>query len=640
MGMLAPLLCAAGLYWFARKSQLSYPQSFLAAALAWGVLTLAITELLSAFRALSWAGLVIAWMTATLCVVLSGLHASAREPHSCARAESQRRGHTGQGIAVIFLVAFLGLIGICSAPVNSDSMAYHLPRVMHWMAHHSVRHYATGNVTQLYHSPWAEFAMLHFQILTDGDRFASSVQWMALIVCLVGVHVLTGQIAGGATKAQWLAVIFALTIPNAILQAVSTQNNLVVSAWLIVSMVVLQAFRRSLRARFRSKTRTTLLAAGFGAAVGLAILTKGTAYLYAIPLVGWFAAINLRYARRSSVRMIVVAGLLAASLNACHWTRNLMWCRSPLMPADQARIFHTQQIGPKLIAANAIDNIAVELRTGVPFVDYLPWRVAVSLQRAFGVAGNDPRITLPGHSLKIMQTNGSNEDTAGNPIHFLVLTCVLAIVIPRGVRRERRDDSFALAVVVLVGFVLFCTLIRWQMFHCRLHLPLLLLAAPVVAITCSRVCKRRHIRAVSAALLVLAAFTIAFNPGHPLFGSRSIFITSRESQYFTLRPTLYAPYKKAADLLSDRHCNSLGITSGPVWEYPLWVMLHNRQGSWPHIQSITPDLPLPDGPAPDPSAFGAVIVLPRRHGYEDSDPPPLGWPTQQLGHGVKLMLKP
>jgi len=618
----------------------------LTAALGWGVLATAITELLSVFYALSFTPLLISWLTASVGLLIAGaIFPSSNRPQSWIKRLSELgRERRAEFIAVAVLVASLGIIGVCSAPANSDSMAYHLPRVMHWMEHHSVRHYATGNVTQLYHGPGAEFAMLHFQILTDGDRFASSVQWMAMLVCLVGVYVLTGQIAGAATKAQWLAVVFTIAIPNTVLQAVSTQNNLVVSAWLVVSAVMLLSFRQCLKScageSGKNLKQPLILAIGFGSAIGLALLTKGTAYLYVLPLIVWFVAINIRHAKRFGVPLILVAGSMAIALNVCHWVRNFRWCGSPLMPADQAQIFHTQHIGPRLIAANAINNVALELRTGMPWLDRPTSRAAAALQSALGTTATDPRISLFGHSLDVLAVRGINEDVAGNPLHFLIVAGVLGIVLVRAVQPGQRADILILALIVFSGFALFCFLIRWQMFHCRLHLPLMILSAPIVAITCTRICKLRHVRAAAWSLLVLAACTIVANAGHPLFGSRSIFITSRESQYFTIRPRLYEPYKNATDILARRGCRNIGITSGPVWEYPLWVMLHTREGRWPHIQSVTPDQPLPDGAAPDPNTFCAVIALPRRHGSDDSYPPPLGWPTRQMGNGVQLLLKP
>ena len=82
-----------------------------------------------------------------------------------------------------------------------------------------------------------------------------------------------------------LAAVITATIPMGILQASSTQNDYVTAFWLVCLMFYI----------FRFQTEPSVPSAvGVGASLGLALLTKPTAYMYAIPLIVWFTVSGLR----------------------------------------------------------------------------------------------------------------------------------------------------------------------------------------------------------------------------------------------------------------------------------------------------------------------------------------------------------
>ena len=111
-------------------------------------------------------------------------------------------------------------------------MTYHMPRVAHWSQAGSVAHYPTHIQRQLWLGPWAEFAIMHGYLLTGGDRLANLVQWLAFAGCVAGSAIVTGELGGGRLARGLAAVAFA-TLPMAIAQASSTQNDLVASFWLL-----------------------------------------------------------------------------------------------------------------------------------------------------------------------------------------------------------------------------------------------------------------------------------------------------------------------------------------------------------------------------------------------------------------------
>ena len=78
-------------------------------------------------------------------------------------------------LAVAVVIGLTELVAFIAPPNTWDTMAYHMARVAHWAQNGTVRHYPIPYLPQLYHPPWAEFAITHFQLLSGGDRFANAV---------------------------------------------------------------------------------------------------------------------------------------------------------------------------------------------------------------------------------------------------------------------------------------------------------------------------------------------------------------------------------------------------------------------------------------------------------------------------------
>jgi len=142
-----------------------------------------------------------------------------------------------------------------------------------------------------------------------------------------------------------------------------------------------------------------------------------------------------------------------------------------------------------------------------------------------------------------------------------------------------------LLAAAIASFVLFCAMVNWQAYNTRLLLPVFFLAAAPVGMMLSSA----NIRTVSMCICVLLlALTVPYllrNPSHPWLGKHSIFVNSREDEYFLNDVTLSASYIPAADFLAAHGCSSVGLLAGrDDFEYPLWVLLRNRLGHWPDIQ--------------------------------------------------------
>jgi len=562
----APLIFFYLLFRIARSLQTDVSAAILLAATAWGVVLTGLTELLSAFHLLSYAGVLGAWTISIAVCFCIPLKKSPPAPTE--RTNAQMRRLLAGVAGILLFTCFTGLI---SAPSNWDSMCYHLSRVMHWMHDHSVEHFPTNCPYQLYQGPWAEFAMLHFQLLSDGDRFAAGVACFSLAICVIGVAAIA-RVLGADRWGQVLSAVFAVSLPATVLQAESTQNNLALSAWLICAVYFLLRFKN---AEPPNRAGWAIL---FGSAIGLAVLTKGTGYPMAFPLVVWFALVAIR-SGASGVAIGALAAGMIVLLNLGHWTRNYRAFGSPLIPASQVHIYRPDAISPRLLASNLIRNLSLQLATPFASVNHGLRNMVVAAHGWLGVDILDPRIThshepFDVHPYDVM----IHEDQAGNPLQTLLVAAAVVWAI-----RDRR--ALALTAAAIASFILFCATIKWQPYHTRLHLPIFMLAAAPVGMMLASSKIRTVAPWIGTILLLLTLPYLQRNPTHPWLVHHNVLQIPREKQYFLDNPTIFPAYSWAADELAAGGIDKIGLRAGPdEWEYPLWVLMHDRLGRWPDIE--------------------------------------------------------
>jgi 4-amino-4-deoxy-L-arabinose transferase-like glycosyltransferase len=182
------------------------------------------------------------------------------------------------------LLVMIGIQGIIYPPNNWDSMTYHMARIASWVSHETVYHYPTHILRQIYQPPFAEYVIMHFNLLSKSDYFANSVQLIFLLFSIISVLLIIERL-GINRKFRILAVVLIVTIPMVILQASSTQNDIV------ISFFVLSAYYFSLKAVKAPSLQNYFLA---GLTLGLGLLTKGTGYLYFAPVMLYWGITALK----------------------------------------------------------------------------------------------------------------------------------------------------------------------------------------------------------------------------------------------------------------------------------------------------------------------------------------------------------
>jgi hypothetical protein len=530
--------------------------TFLSAIVLIGAATVLVTEALSPFALIRPASIAVFWILVAAFIARS---IRLRKP----KPELFVALSVG-AIAVILIIT--AITAAFSPPNSTDAMAYHLPRVIYWVEQSSVRFFPTQYLNQISLQPMAEYFMLHLYLLTGGDHLINFVQWFASLASIVGASSIAGLL-GATVRGEAVAAVFCATLPSGILASSGAKNDYVLAMWLVAAVYFALRYRES-----GLITEATLL----GLALGLALCTKATAYLFA----PWILAAILLPVFRTRAKGLLIAAACALAVNAPQYARNLELSGSP-MGFDSAQgdgffRWRNDTLGPKQTISNIARNLSEQLGARSERWNHGVYDAAIAIHRSLGIDPNDPATTWRWTSFAPPR-NSNHEADAPNRWHLAMLAVLFFVCL---ISRNHRRDRTLYALSLVCGFLVFCVYLKWQPFLARLFLPLFVLASPLAAAVEEIPGPAWLIQAAVTLFLVTAARPALFeNWVRPLKGPKSILRVARDDQYFfdMSQWNNAASYKQSADQLARSGCGTVGIDSVNLHiEYPLQALLRER----------------------------------------------------------------
>jgi hypothetical protein len=555
-----------------------------------GVAVLCSTEILSLFNYISFVPIASLWTALALVSIITSLILLRKTKNIFLKTTYNRLKQLPLFYKfivtlLILLVSFLATVAYIAPPNTWDSMTYHMGRVMHWMQNANIKYYPSHIQRQVYFSPFAEFIILHLQILTDGDYFANFVQWFSMAGSCIGVSLIARHLGCNA-KGQIGASIICASIPMGVLQSTSTQNDYVAAFGMICFIVCFFQY-------LRNPTYFNSILCALGLA--LACLTKVTVYLYAVPFVIWLAVSCLKKER---LQKAIQTGILITGVFICmnlgFFIRNFQLTNNVLgSDADAGASLVNQSHQPALILSNIVKSTALHLSIDNEAVRQLFERDIVYLHKIADININEQDTSLGSFQLNAGVTILS-EDYAGNPFHLLLFFVSLLLLWINYEDIPNRKHSLYYALALIAGFLIFCYYLKWQPFNSRLQLALFVLMSPFIACTLESTLHKYIFKALLVILLIYPGKWLFTNYKRPVIGEKTIFNTSREEMYFFRREGLLEKYKTAATTIKNSNCKVIGVVMGlDDWEYPLSIFTNKPDLLFKHINvtNITAKLP-------------------------------------------------
>lgn len=495
--------------------------------------------------------------------------------------------YTGQDLKVNMLMVVLGLLfmgtfiqGFFSAPNTTDSMVYHLTRVMYWIQEKSVFQSDINNAHD-FMPPFAEYLTLHLYLLLGNDRLVFISQWFAYI-STVWLTDLVATLLGAGKNIKKLIVLLVATLPIALLEATSTQTDMVAT---FLVLFVLYAVLKTQRNLQNLETVT------IGVMTGLTLLVKpSTGIFLFIPLTVLFLK-TFKKLKKSLLKGLVLL-FIVGILQLPYYTQNKKLFGSFMgeKVIGGSSIYINSKYTLPLTTSNIVRNILINIP--IPIANKQANYLVDTLHKFLGVSVNDSRNTFQETFFRVQKVIYPQEDIVANPIQIFILLIGLGVFVYRYNSLKVDNDNKNIMILLPISLIMFSAYLRWQPFHSRLLMPFYVIGTISGGIFLSKYPHGHKVmRILTAMSVVLAGFLILLNVSRPYIPYNYLvdlvepyipansslpepfYTRPRLKQYFSSRLYWYEPYTKVVQKMiftSKNDMISFRLMDG--FEYPFWVL--------------------------------------------------------------------
>lgn len=480
-------------------------------------------------------------------------------------------------IILVITVYLLSLffLALKVPPNNFDSWSYHLPRVEHWIQNQNVNFYPTGKLNQLFMSPLSGYFHLHLNVLNNyTDIYSNLVQWNALLVTLVAVTLISMRYGADKTT-QLISGLITLGIPMVILEATSSQTDILVTSYVSIFVYFLVSIAPK-------KGLSYPIALILGTSLGLALLSKPTALIFLTP---FFIILIFKYLNKSHLRHFLLITILFFVINVGHFYRNYTLFGSPIGLNKYDYEWRNLSFTPPVAVSNFLRNSSIHLATPIDKSNQTIYQIISHLHLFLKINLSDPNTTWPA-TIYQPPSPRINENESGNTLHFvLLIISSLFFVLSKRLRQQKPILPYIAAL--WVGYFLFSFILKWQPWHSRLHLPFFILATPPLAIFLSTQIKFTRVMIFLSIILCSLPYLL-FNPWKPILGVKNIFNYQGDIRYIPYYPNFQETHRNTLAIIDRLGCHQVGLLlENEMPEYPFWVESKknfNNQFSFKSVQ--------------------------------------------------------
>lgn len=473
--------------------------------------------------------------------------------------------------ALFFIVVF-GLLllffqGIIYPPNNWDSLTYHMSRIMFWLGNESLNHFPTHILRHLYQPPFTEYVILNVNLLNGNDYFSNSVQWSFLVLSIISLWAVLDYFEI-QRRYKLLAAFLIITIPSVQLQASTTKNDIVCSFFIItVTYFCLKTYHE-----LKFKNFIFL-----GISIGLALLTKGTAYIFLAPILFLFSVFILYKLIKTKEYQIFLHGFLIVIIvlliNLGHYSRNYKINNSILnIDETEGKMYSNVNINGNLIFSNLLKNVGLHI--GYPFQKkYDSWLRESHKNNSINI--DNPDINYLGMQYQGPKENETNEDLIPNSTHIVLIFLSVLFLLFKIIKLKINIKELMVLFVLVIQIAFFVGYLKWQPWHTRLHIPIFIFSVLIIILASKHIKRFIYIIIVCLPLLLYQFyFNFVFNNLRPIIKNtnytKNIMVSdSRYKKYFSNQPFLYSEYSDILNLIYDSNPHKVGLMLSD-WEYPIF----------------------------------------------------------------------
>jgi hypothetical protein len=393
------------------------------------------------------------------------------------------------------------------APNNTDAATCYLIRTEHWIWNKNILPYPSQNIYEIYYNHFPQFFLVNMRLLSGSDYFSAFFQFSSYIGCALAASSITEELGFKGRKAQVLSFVFCLSLPVAVLQSTTVMYDL--QSAFFAMLFVLFALRMMNNHSVNFLKNCLLMALSFS----FTSYTKYSALFFILPFAAWIFVWLWRANFKLAAQFATVMVIIFLSSHILFFTENHKTIGGIVTPIKEySNINHlvNEDLSAFAIIGLLIKNISLNLVTPLNSVNNELHSAVVNIHSALGIDVNDSRWSI--HDTFEKYSGAFSEATSGN---FLAM-CLLFLVVPLLfilLKRKKNQVKRTIVyfIVLITGFIVFCSVFRYQQWNPRLQLPFFLLTAPVISIVFSEVLNKYHFTSrVFAALLILGAMPFIF----------------------------------------------------------------------------------------------------------------------------------
>ena len=536
--------------------------------LSFGFTTYIITELLSLMNNLNLYGIIISWLVVSFILIFLIFKTKSKIDLFWFLKKIKCFTLTQKIYLIIICLIFSLLLfqGIIYPPNNWDSLTYHMSRIMYWLGNENLNHFPTHILRHLYQPPFAEYIIMHVNVLQGNDYFSNSIQLLFLVFCLFPLNEIL-NVFGVGTSSKLISFLFCITTPSVILQASTTKNDIVCAFFILTSILFLyKCYKESILSNYFF----------LGISIGLGMLTKGTFYIFIFPALLIFLFFLVKQIIFEKKFKAILYGSLSIFIlfiiNIGHFSRNYT-INSHILNIDEVEnnMYSNEEMNFTFFSSNLLKNIGLHM--GYPF-NGLYEDFIMNYHEVNDISIDDPKLNFLGTKYNTKNSVETNEDLVPNTFHLMIILIASFGIIVNSIYKKKYTGLILLVIIILQVFF-FCFYLKWQPWHTRLHIPIFILTSAFVGLILNELKKFSLLKHLII-IFLFANFIFYFinNNTRPIISNikytKKISIEDfRYKKYFSNQLYLYPEYLSIQKKMDEIIIKKVGIDLND-WEYPLF----------------------------------------------------------------------